>query len=52
MPLVAMGFGGGTAYTALRHPDAAQALGWKRIPTMVLGVLAIALALVSLVVNA
>jgi hypothetical protein len=52
MPLIAIVFGGGTAYTALRHPDAAQMLGWKRIPTLVLGAVAILLALTSMVVNA
>lgn len=52
LPLVAVGCGGVTAYTALRNEDAAQALGWKRIPTIALGGLAIVLALVSLIVNA
>jgi hypothetical protein len=52
LPLVAMGCGGATAYPALRNGDVILALGWKRIPTIVLGVLAILLALVSLVVNA
>lgn len=52
IPLIAMGFGVGTAYTALRHPDAAQMLGWKRIPTIALGGVATLIALVSLVVNA
>lgn len=52
MPLIAIVFGGGTAYTALRHPDAAQMLGWKRMPTIALGGVAIFLALVSMVVNA
>lgn len=44
LPLVAVGCGGATAYTALRNQDAAQALGRKRIPTIVLGGLAIVLA--------
>jgi hypothetical protein len=52
LPLVAVGCGGATAYTALRNEDAAQALGWKRIPTIALGGLAILLSLVSLIVNA
>jgi hypothetical protein len=52
LPLVAVGCGGATAYAALRNEDVAQALGWKRIPTIVLGGLAIVLALVSLIVNA
>lgn len=52
LPLIAAGCGGATAYAALRNEDVAQTLGWKRIPTIVLGSLAIVLAVVSLVVNA
>jgi hypothetical protein len=52
MPLIALVFGGGTAYTALRHPNAREMLGWKRLPTAVLGGLSILLAVGSLIVNA
>jgi hypothetical protein len=52
MPLMAIFFGGGTAYTALRHPDAKATLGWKRIPTVVLGGIAVVLAILSLIVSA
>jgi hypothetical protein len=52
MPLIAIFFGGGTAYTALRHPEAREMLGWKRIPTVVLGIIAVLLALLSLVARA
>ncbi len=36
----------------LRHPNAAQMLGWKRIPTAALGSVAVLLAIVSLIVSA
>jgi hypothetical protein len=52
IPLVAAFFGGGTAYVALRHPDAERMLGWKRLPTVTLGGVAIVLAIVSVIVNA
>ena len=52
MPLMAIFFGGGTAYTALRHPDAQATLGWKRIPTVVLGGSAVLLAILSLIAAA
>lgn len=48
LPLMAMFFGAGTAYTALTKPDARAALGGKRVPTIVLGFSAVALAVVSL----
>ena len=48
MQLMAIFFGGGTAYTALKHPEAREMLGWKRIPTVVLGAIAVVLALLSL----
>jgi hypothetical protein len=51
MPLMAIFFGGGAAYSALKNPDARAALGWKRIPTIVLGIIAVLLALLSLVVS-
>ncbi|HEX2672697.1 MAG TPA: hypothetical protein VHM25_17560, partial [Polyangiaceae bacterium] len=38
-PLIAIGVGAGTAYTALRNDDARATLGWKRIPTVIVGVL-------------
>jgi hypothetical protein len=51
MPLMAMFFGGGTAYTAITHPEAREMLGWKRIPTIVIGGFAVLLALLSLIVR-
>ena len=51
MPLMAMLFGGGTAYTAITHPEAREMLGWKRIPTVVIGAFAVLLALLSLIVR-
>lgn len=51
LPLMAIFFGGGTAYTALRHPEARAMLGWKRVPTLVLGSIAVVLALLSLVAS-
>jgi hypothetical protein len=48
-PLVAIAFGGGTAYSALTNPLSRETLGWKRIPTVVVGAIAILLALLSLV---
>ncbi len=51
MPLIAIGFGGGTAYSALKHPQAREMLGWKRIPTVVIGGFAIVLGLLSLVAS-
>ena len=50
LPLMAIFFGGGTAYTALKNPDARAALGWKRIPTVILGAIAVVLALLSFAV--
>jgi uncharacterized membrane protein HdeD (DUF308 family) len=47
-PVLAMAGGAGTAYTALRSERAREALGWKRIPTMVVGLLAVLLGLLSL----
>jgi hypothetical protein len=52
LPLMAVFFGGGTAYTALRNPDARAALGGKRIPTVILGISAVVLALLSLAASA
>jgi DNA-directed RNA polymerase subunit RPC12/RpoP len=50
-PLLAIAAGGGTAYTALRNESARQALGWKRIPTVALGAIAVLLGLVSLILS-
>jgi DNA-directed RNA polymerase subunit RPC12/RpoP len=47
-PVLAIAGGGGTAYTALRSRQAREALGWKRIPTIIIGILAILLGLLSL----
>jgi hypothetical protein len=40
--------GAGTAYTALRSERAREALGWKRIPTLIVGGAAVLLGLLSL----
>jgi hypothetical protein len=48
-PLLAMAGGAGTAYTALRNEQAREALGWKRIPTVIVGAFALLLGLLSLV---
>jgi len=50
-PLIAIGVGGGTAYTALKNDDARAALGWKRIPTVIVGIFGCLLALLSLVLS-
>jgi hypothetical protein len=50
-PLLAMAGGAGTAYTALRNQQAREALGWKRIPTVVVGVTAVLLGLLSLLLD-
>lgn len=50
-PLMAIGFGLGTAWTAFSNPIAKDKLGWKRIPTIVLGLLGTALGLLSLAVR-
>jgi hypothetical protein len=51
LPLMALGFGLGTAWTAFSHPNAKERLRWKRVPTMVFGVLGAALGALSLVVQ-
>lgn len=48
-PLVAIGVGGGTALSAMKNPESIRALGWKRWPTVALGLLAILFATLSLV---
>jgi len=50
-PLLAMAGGAGTAYTAIRSERAREALGWKRIPTIVVGTIALLLGLLSLIVS-
>ena len=47
-PLLAIAGGAGTAYTALKNERAQEALGWKRVPTMIVGALAALLGLLSL----
>jgi hypothetical protein len=47
-PLLAIAGGLGTAYTALRNQRAREALGWKRIPTVVVGTIAALLGLLRL----
>jgi hypothetical protein len=47
-PLLAIAGGAGTAYTALRSERAREALGWKRVPTMIVGSLATLLGIFSL----
>ena len=48
-PLLAMAGGAGTAYTALLSTRAREALGWKRIPTVIVGGIALLLGLLSLI---
>jgi len=50
-PLLAMAGGIGTAYTAIRNRRAREALGWKRIPTVLVGSIAALLGLSSLVLG-
>jgi hypothetical protein len=50
-PVLAIAGGAGTAYTALRSQRAREALGWKRIPTVIVGVLAVLLGLLSLIAS-
>jgi hypothetical protein len=50
-PVAAIAVGVGTALTALRNPAAAQALGWRRIPTIVIGALGALLGLLALAFN-
>ncbi len=51
MPLMAIAAGGGTAFSAATNPEVKAALGWKRVPTIVLGSIAVVLALLSLVAH-
>lgn len=51
LPLMAIGFGLGTAWTAFWHPNAKERLGWKRIPTMIFGLLGASLGVLSLAVQ-
>ncbi|HET7541336.1 MAG TPA: hypothetical protein VFK05_15775 [Polyangiaceae bacterium] len=50
-PVLAMAGGAGTAFTALKNERAREALGWKRIPTVVIGSLALLLGLLSLLAS-
>lgn len=50
-PLIAIAGGIGCAYTAIRSEQARQALGWKRVPTIIVGSLAAFLGLTSLVLS-
>lgn len=50
-PVLAIAAGLGTALAALRRPEVAQALGWKRIPTVLVGFTGAALGGLALLVN-
>lgn len=50
-PLFAIASGAGTAYTALKNERAREALGWKRIPTVVVGSFGALLGLLSLLLS-
>ena len=50
-PLLAIAGGVGTAYTALKSEHARQALGWKRIPSIIVGLLAASIGLLSLILG-
>ena len=50
-PLLAMAGGAGTSYTALKNERAREALGWKRLPTIIVGVIALLLGLFSLILS-
>ena len=50
-PVLAVGAGAGTAFTALKNPSARVTLGWKRIPTIVVGSIAMLLGLLSLILS-
>lgn len=51
MPLLAIAAGGGTAFSAAANPEVKAALGWKRVPTIVIGGIAVALGALSLVAH-
>jgi hypothetical protein len=51
IPLMAIGFGAGTAWVAFSNPRTREKLARKRVPTMVLGVLGVALGVLSLIVS-
>ena len=51
MPLLAIGFGGATAFSALANSEVKKALGWKKVPTIALGTLGVVLGLLSLVAS-
>ena len=50
-PVLAMATGAGTAYTALKNPSARVSLGWKRVPTMIVGSIALLLGVLSLILS-
>jgi hypothetical protein len=50
-PVLAIAGGAGTAYTALKNERAKEALGWKRVPTVIVGALAVLLGLLSLLAS-
>jgi|SRR6188768_3829196 len=50
-PLLAIAGGAGTAYTALKNQRAREALGWKRVPTVIVGSIAALLGLLSLLLS-
>ena len=50
-PLLAIAAGCGTAYTALKNETARHALGWKRVPTIIIGGIAVLLGVLSLILS-
>lgn len=50
-PVLAIAAGAGTAFTAWKNPSARVTLGWKRIPTLIVGSIAAVLALLSLILS-
>jgi hypothetical protein len=50
LPLIAVVGGISTALTAIRRPGARDALGWRYVPTLLLGSLAVVVGVSSLVV--
>lgn len=49
MPLMAVAAGAGTAFSAAMKPEVKAALGWKRVPTIAIGSLAVLLSVLSVV---
>ena len=50
-PVLAVAAGCGTAYTAWRNPSARITLGWKRVPTIIVGGIATLIGLLSLLLS-